>query len=228
LRAGARRAIVIANERGSNVSRKDERGATMTGRIRLFTTLGISTWALMGCRHSGGEGTAPASAPATRAKEDASLVEAGTASVDAAPPSPKTVPAETPDASSPDAGAPVAAAATAADMTSAPAYPPSALHDTFSQAEAKLIGCYLPGKKRDPKLRGKVIVKLTINADGRARPVANENSNLEDPEVIACVIRTVKTLRFMKPVEGSVTVIYPLIFRPTGDVTLILPDAGKP
>jgi hypothetical protein len=113
-------------------------------------------------------------------------------------------------------------------MTSAPAYPPSALHDTFSKAEAKLIACYLPGKKRDPKLRGKVVVKLTINGDGSAHQVANENSTLQDPDVIACVIRTVRTLRFTKPVEGSVTVIYPFIFRPTGEDPLILPDEDKP
>jgi hypothetical protein len=85
----------------------------------------------------------------------------------------------------------------------------------------------LPGKKKDPKLRGKVIVKFTIHSDGAAKPVANEGSTLEDDDVIACVIRTIKTIRFTKPIEGSATVIYPLIFRPTGDETLLLPDTGS-
>jgi hypothetical protein len=191
----------------------------MTDRISLFTALGLSAGALLGCPHSDGNGTTPASVapPIAAAADDASVADTGTASVDARAPDAAT---ETPDAAPPAASPP--------DMTSAPAYPPSALYDAFSKAEAKLIACYLPGKKRDPTLRGKVIVKLTINADGNARPVANEKSNLEDPEVIACVIRTVKTLHFTKPVEGSVTVVYPFIFRPTGDSMLTLPDAGKP
>jgi outer membrane biosynthesis protein TonB len=130
------------------------------------------------------------------------------------------------DASTPSASPPVV---TAPDMSAAPTYPASALYETFSasSARAKLIACYLPGKQRDPKLRGKVIVKFTINADGSAKPVANEGSNLTDDAVINCVVRTIKTLHFQKPVEGSVTVVYPFIFRPTGDETLILPDAGK-
>jgi outer membrane biosynthesis protein TonB len=118
---------------------------------------------------------------------------------------------------------------TAPDMSAAPAYPPSALYEAFSASATrkKLIGCYLPGKARDPKLRGKVIVKFTIHSDGTAKEVTSEGSNLQADDVIACVVRTVKTIRFTKPVEGTVTVVYPLIFRPTGDETLILPDAGK-
>jgi outer membrane biosynthesis protein TonB len=115
------------------------------------------------------------------------------------------------------------------DMSAAPTYPASALYDAFSgaTAKAKLIACYLPGKARDPKLRGKVIVKFTINSNGSVKPAASEGSTLQDDDVIACVIRTVKTMHFTKPLEGSVTVIYPLIFRSSGDETLILPDAGK-
>jgi len=153
-------------------------------------------------------------------------------------PSPSVPPIEAPDAattSAPivavDATAPADTppAVTPPDMSAAPAYPASALYETFSSdaARAKLIACYLPGKQRDPKLRGKVIVKFTINSDGTAKPVANEGSNLTDDAVIACVVRAIKTLHFQKPIEGSVTVVYPLIFRPTGDETLILPNAGK-
>jgi hypothetical protein len=137
----------------------------------------------------------------------------------------------TDDASATSSGAPDASpppAVSPPDMSSAPAYPASALYDTFSNAKQKLIACYLPGKKNDPKLRGKVIVKFTINSDGHAKPVTNEGSTLQDDAVIACVIRTLKTLSFTKPVEGSVTVTYPFIFRSTGDETLILPVRPTP
>jgi hypothetical protein len=158
----------------------------------------------------------------------------------AAPPAvtPETTPLAGPDAGTPSAATGLIEASTPPDappaitppdMSAAPAYPASALYETFSSADArkKLIACYLPGKQRDPKLRGKVIVKFTINGNGSANPAANEGSNLTDDEVIACVVRTIKTLHFQKPIEGSVTVVYPLIFRPTGDETLILPNAGK-
>jgi hypothetical protein len=120
-------------------------------------------------------------------------------------------------------------AVTPPDMSAAPAYPASALYEAFASAgaRAKLIACYMPGKQRDPKLRGKVIVKFTIQSDGHASPAADEGSNLTDEAVIACVVRTVKTLHFQKPVEGSVTVVYPLIFHSSGDEVLVLPNAGK-
>jgi hypothetical protein len=57
--------------------------------------------------------------------------------------------------------------------------------------------------------------------------VASEGSTLPDDDVVACVVRTVKAIHFTKPIEGSATVVYPLIFRPTGDEPLILPDPGS-
>jgi outer membrane biosynthesis protein TonB len=179
---------------------------------RFALTLGL----VAGCQH-GNEAVpevpvvvAPTASVPPIEGPDAGATSAPTAAVDAT--APDTPPAVTPP-----------------DLSAAPAYPASALYETFSSdvARAKLIACYLPGKQRDPKLRGKVIVKFTINSDGTAKPVANEGSNLTDDVVIACVVRAIKTLHFQKPIEGSVTVVYPLIFRPTGDETLVLPNAGK-
>jgi TonB family protein len=174
---------------------------------------------LAGC-HQEGEVT-----PATPAPGSSSTGEDGgavvTADSSASPPAPSV--------SSVDAAAEAAAAPTPTppDMSAAPAYPPSALYDAFSKAKPKLIACYLPGKARDPKLRGKVIVKFTVNSNGTVKPAANEGSTLQDDDVIASVVRTIQSMHFTKPLEGSVTVVYPFIFRPTGDETLILPDVGK-
>jgi hypothetical protein len=72
------------------------------------------------------------------------------------------------------------------------------------------------------------MVKFTVNSDGMAKPVANEGSTLPDDGVVSCVVRVVRSLRFRKPIEGSATVVYPFIFRPTGGEALILPDVeGK-
>jgi len=171
---------------------------------------------------SPGGGPEPSETTPTPQADDADA-SATPAPNDAGLPSPADPPADAGTAAAP------APAVNLPDMSAAPAYPASALYETFSSQSArdKLIACYLPGKKRDPKLRGKVSIKFTINANGSAKPAANEGSNLTDDAVIACVVRTIKTLKFQKPLEGSVTVVYPFIFRPTGDDTLILPSAGK-
>jgi hypothetical protein len=188
-------------------------------RSSFMGHFGGSLAILAGCQAT----AMPVVAPLPNAGEPAGVVAAtvpletadsGTATTVAADASPPT---DTPPAIAP------------ADMSAAPAYPASALYETFSSANAraKLIACYMPGKQKDPKLRGKVIVKFTIQSDGNAAPVADEGSNLTDEAVIACVVRTVKTLHFQKPVEGSVTVVYPLIFHSSGDDVLVLPNAGK-
>jgi hypothetical protein len=180
----------------------------------------------LGCHHEGDQVAQGPSAPV------ASTVASEPDGASATAPPPALIEAgATTTPTSTEAGAPADTPSPVSppDMSAAPAYPASALYETFSSASArtKLVACYTPGKQRDPKLRGKVIVKFTINGDGSAKPVANEGSTLTDDAVIACVVRTLKTFRFQKPVEGSVTVVYPFIFRPTGDETLILPDVGK-
>jgi hypothetical protein len=181
-------------------------------------------WLLLvwGCHHEG-DGAIP-TPPATSVIDGAATEGASPTNLPLEASAPvASMPSEGPDASA----APPPPAPNPLDNAAAPAYPPSALYDAFSKAKPRLIACYLPGKKRDPKLRGKVIVNFTINPSGTAKPVANEGSTLEDDDVIACVIRTVKTIRFTKPIEGNATVVYPLIFRPTGDETLLLPDTGS-
>ena len=197
-------------------------GASNAARWSAFVVL------LLGCQHEG-DAAAPTS-PATSVidggavegpSEAPVLAEAGVPS-ETGRAAVAAAPADTPDAST----LPKPPVANPLDSVVPIAYPPSALFEAFSGAKQKLIACYVAGKKKDPKLRGKVIVKFTVNANGTAKPAANEGSTLPDDDVIACVVRTVKTMHFTKPVEGTATVVYPLIFRP-GDEALILPDAGS-
>jgi TonB family protein len=178
---------------------------------------------LWGCAHAGeATSVSPPPPPPTQTDEGGTLApsDSSPAAEVASPP----VGVASADAAAPPSGPP---APSPPDMTAAPAYPPSALYDAFSKAKPKLIACYLPGKARDAKLRGKVIVKFTVNSNGTVKSAENQGSTLQDDDVIACVARTVKSMHFTKPLEGSVTVVYPLIFHPTGDETLILPDVGK-
>jgi hypothetical protein len=178
-----------------------------------------------GCQHEG-DAAAPTSPspPGLDAADAQPLAEAGVAQeASAAEGNAATLAAGPPPDASPSPKPP---APNPLDNVVAPAYPASALHDGFQSAKDKLIACYLPGKKKDPKLRGKVIVKFTVTSNGTAKPVANEGSTLPDEDVIACVVRVVKTVHFAKPIEGTATVVFPLIFRPSDDAMLVLPDVG--
>jgi outer membrane biosynthesis protein TonB len=185
-----------------------------TNAMLLLTLLGA------GCAHSGHPSGDVASSP-------------GPSAGDASPPADA---APAPVGASDAAQAPVVAAPSASTApppvqptleVTAPSYPAATLRDVFEKNAAKLRACFEPGRKRDPKLRGRVIVKFTINHDGHAGAVQDQGSNLEDPAVVACVLRTVKGLRYTVPEEGSVTVVYPFIFHPT-DPVLILPDTAVP
>jgi outer membrane biosynthesis protein TonB len=178
---------------------------------------------LLACKHEPDAASTTPGAAATPPPTDGTMNDAAAGSVlsgdttDAA-----TSTADLGDAAS---AAEAAAPVSAPDLSAPPGYPAASLKDTFAKNADKLKACYLPGKKRDPKLRGKVIVKFSIGTSGRVGFAQNEGSNLQDDAVIACVVKAVKSLRFTKPLEGSVTVVYPFIFRP-GDETLILPESA--
>jgi hypothetical protein len=153
----------------------------------------------------------PSSAPA-------SVVDAALAPTPSAAVSPALDAGPAPAASGAKPSAPVF-------DTQGPSYPAEALREVFAKNEAKFRACFEPGRKRDPKLRGHVNIKFAIGHDGRVTTAQDQDSNLPDDQVIACVAKLVKTLRFPKPEEGSVTVVYPFIFHPT-DPILILPDTA--
>lgn len=174
----------------------------------------------------------------------AACAHAGPPSGEPAPPaSPVALDAGAPaveadSAVAPDAAA--AASAVAADTaptaapTSAPvfessgsSYPADSLKATFEQHGKSLLACYEPGRKRNPQLRGRVIVRFSIRRDGRPKGVADNGSNLEDSAVIACVVKAVSAMRFAKPTEGNVTVTYPIIFH-SWEPYLVLPDSAPP
>lgn len=70
--------------------------------------------------------------------------------------------------------------------------------------------CYLAGLARDPSLRGRVNVKLVVDADGWVRVVRVASSELADPSVAACVANELVGLQYPAPEGGArITVIYP-------------------
>jgi TonB family protein len=75
--------------------------------------------------------------------------------------------------------------------------------------------CYERELKRNPQLAGKIVVRFTIDEEGKVTNAALEENTVSDKSVGACVVSRFERFRFPKPEGGSVTVSYPFIFAPS-------------
>jgi hypothetical protein len=74
--------------------------------------------------------------------------------------------------------------------------------------------CYELGLGRNPTLEGRVTARFVIGLDGTVTNAANGGSDLDDPEVVRCIIVHFYTIRFPPPDGGIVTVVYPIMLSP--------------
>jgi hypothetical protein len=95
----------------------------------------------------------------------------------------------------------------------------------LNEASPKFAACHQEGLKRDPALRGKVVLRLTIDPNGRvssadrvtSKPTAGSPdavTTMPDTKVVSCVVEAARGLSFPKPQGGRVTFLYPLTFTP--------------
>jgi len=75
--------------------------------------------------------------------------------------------------------------------------------------------CYNEELKRDPSLKGKVEIELTIGEDGRIEDALVVSNSMGNETVANCILRKLKGWRFPEPDDGSVTVVFPIIFSST-------------
>jgi len=75
--------------------------------------------------------------------------------------------------------------------------------------------CYERELKRDPSLRVKLSVKVTVSVRGRASRTEIEENSL-NRNVASCIIRGIKRWRFPKPTDGPTDVVIPFVFSPAG------------
>jgi outer membrane biosynthesis protein TonB len=75
-------------------------------------------------------------------------------------------------------------------------------------------GCYERSLRRNPGLKGKLVIRFTISGSGKvtaARAVQNDLN----PEVADCVSQAFKRFRFPQPDGGSLTLESPFMFLPS-------------
>lgn len=100
--------------------------------------------------------------------------------------------------------------------------------------------CYTEGLKKNPDLRGRISMRLTIGPDGRVLdaveervryepnvPLSDDDQRrlaamkdaplLDDAAMVDCIAAVYRTLTFPRPGSGPRTVIYPIVFMPDGD-----------
>jgi TonB family protein len=89
----------------------------------------------------------------------------------------------------------------------------SIIRKIMQNSRASFTACYEKQLAIDADLHGNVIVTFVINASGRVESV--KTTTTINQAVAACVATRTRRLVFPRPSGGSVSVTYPLTFRPT-------------
>ena len=89
------------------------------------------------------------------------------------------------------------------------------LQIVFDRYKATLYRLYNRELRRDPRLRGQLIIKLTIEPDGSVSSCVVQSSTLQAPQLEAQVVERVRAFDF-GAIEGidAMTIIYPIDFMP--------------
>ena len=87
----------------------------------------------------------------------------------------------------------------------------------FDRYKSALYRLYNRELRRDPRLRGQIVIKLTIEADGSVSSCQLQSSSMNAPQLVQQVIDRVMTFDF-GPMDdvAAVTIIYPIDFMPAG------------
>ncbi len=117
--------------------------------------------------------------------------------------------------SAPDAGARKTPTIHLDTSTVSAGIPPEVIQRIVRQSFGRLRLCYENGRRKDPTLTGRVVVRFVIDPNGDvAQANKTTGTTLPDPDVVRCVVRSFDTLSFPQPSAGSVDVVYPIDFAP--------------
>ncbi len=85
----------------------------------------------------------------------------------------------------------------------------------FDRYKASLYRIYNVELRKDPTLRGKVLMRISIEASGEVSLCKVESTDLASPELVARIVERVRRFNF-GPKEGvqKVTILYPIDFLP--------------
>jgi hypothetical protein len=87
----------------------------------------------------------------------------------------------------------------------------------FDRYKAALYRIYNKELRKDPTLRGKILMRITIEPSGAVSMCKVESTDLDSPELVEKIVERVKRFNF-GPKENvlKVTILYPIDFLPAG------------
>jgi len=87
----------------------------------------------------------------------------------------------------------------------------------FDRYKAALYRIYNKELRKDPTLRGKMILRISIESAGEVSMCKVESTDLASPELVAQIVERIKRFNF-GPKEGvpRITILYPIDFLPAG------------
>lgn len=91
---------------------------------------------------------------------------------------------------------------------------PQAINDVVASHRSSIKMSYEKYLKRDPNLKGKITLRITISASGSVSAVNIVENSTGNNEFADEVIRKVKMWQFEPVTDGDVTVSYPFVFTP--------------
>lgn len=91
---------------------------------------------------------------------------------------------------------------------------PESVQRVMRQNVGRYRSCYDAGLRGNPALRGRVMVRVTIDEHGSLSSAEDAGSDLPDSTVTSCVFGTLGTLVFPEPEGGSATATVPIVFSP--------------
>lgn len=84
----------------------------------------------------------------------------------------------------------------------------------FDRYKAALYRLYNKELRKDPTLKGQVVLRLTIEPDGSVSMCELKSSDMAAPELTAQVVDRVKTFDFGAKAVPAITILYPIDFLP--------------
>ena len=87
----------------------------------------------------------------------------------------------------------------------------------FDRYKAALYRIYNKQLRKDPTLRGKILMRISIETNGSVSMCKMESTDLASPELVANIVERIKRFNF-GPKEGvsKITILYPIDFLPAG------------
>jgi outer membrane biosynthesis protein TonB len=87
----------------------------------------------------------------------------------------------------------------------------------FDRYKAALYRIYNKELRKDPTLRGKILMRITIEPDGSVSMCRMESTDLASPELVQKIVERVRRFNFgPKEDVQRITILYPIDFLPAG------------